>query len=98
MEASDNSQTVPSFVVFSSAAEYQPALSPDGKELCFTRGPFGSANADVYKVASDGSGPQTDISDSALGAYNCAWSPDGGQIAFVEGVFTSGALKVQELR
>jgi Tol biopolymer transport system component len=95
MEASDNSSAFPSFVVNSATAEYQPALSPDGKELCFTRGAFGTAAADVYKVASSGQGPQVDISDTNAGAYNCAWSPDGEQIAFVEGLFTSGALKVK---
>ena len=92
-EPSDNSSAVPSFVLSSATAEYQPALSPDGSEMCFTRGPFGSNAADVYKVASSGLGPQTDISDNGLvGDYNCTWSPDGRKIAFVQGVFAAGAL------
>lgn len=92
-EPSDNSSAVPSFVLNSATAEYQPALSPDGSEMCFTRGPFGSDAADVYKVASSGLGPQTNISDNGLvGDYNCTWSPDGRKIAFVQGVFSAGAL------
>ena len=91
-EPSDNSSSVPSFVLNSATAEYQAALSPDGTKLCFTRGAFGTAEADVYTVASNGSGPQVDVSDTTLGAYNCAWSPDGRYITYVRGVFASGAL------
>jgi hypothetical protein len=57
--------------------------------MCFTRGPYGSTNADVYTASSDGSGVQVDISDTVRGAYNCAYSPDGTSIIYVEGVFTT---------
>jgi Tol biopolymer transport system component len=91
-EASDNSQAIPSFVVNSAAAEYQAALSPDGTKLCYTRGPFGSTDADVYVTNVNGSGTPFDLSDTTVGGYNCGWSPDGTKIAYVVGVFTSGAL------
>ena len=35
-------------IVNAGDAEYQPALDPTGTQLCYTRGPFGSANADVF--------------------------------------------------
>jgi Ca2+-binding RTX toxin-like protein len=95
-EPSSNSAVIPTQVLNSVVDEYQPALSPDGTKLCFTRGPFGSNAADVYTVNSDGSGAQVDVSDNAgmgsTGDYNCAWSPDGTRIAFVKGVFQAGAL------
>ena len=96
-EASDNSDIVPQFVINSATAEYQPALSPDGSQFCYTRGPFGSDAADVYKVDTTGfNAPGIDISaNSGMGStgdYNCTWSPDGTKIAFVKGVFSNGAL------
>jgi Tol biopolymer transport system component len=92
-EPADNSEP-PAFALISATAEYQPALSPDGTELCFTRGNFGTNDADIYKVASSGLGPQIEISDEAVtvGDFNCAWSPNGKRIAYVTGVFTAGAL------
>ena len=44
---SDGSGT-PQFIINSATAEYQAAISPDGTKLCYTRGAFGSADADVY--------------------------------------------------
>lgn len=91
-EASDNSQAVPSFVINSATAEYQAALSPDGTRMCYTRGAFGSAVADVYVVSLSDTSSPVDISDTDLGAYNCAWSPDGRTIAYARGTFANGAL------
>jgi Ca2+-binding RTX toxin-like protein len=82
-------------IVGTAEAEYQPALSPDGTQLCYTRGPFGSATADIYVRSSASGSPTTtgtDLSDTANGGFNCAWSNDGTRIAWVEGVFTNGAL------
>ena len=96
-ERSDNSSTVPQIIVGSGVAEYQPELAPRNDAMCFTRGPFGSANADVYTIKPVDllAGTQTDLSDSSAGAYNCAYSPEGDKVAFVEGVFTNGALKMK---
>jgi Tol biopolymer transport system component len=96
-ERSDNSSTVPQIVVGSGVAEYQPALAPQSAAMCFTRGPFGSTNADVFTIEPVEflSGTQTDLSDSSTGAYNCAYSPEGDRVAFVEGIFTNGALRMK---
>lgn len=93
-EPANNSSTVGSLVVFSGTPEYQPAISPDGKRICFTHGAFGSTAADVYvaNILDFGSSTPVNISDSAIGAYNCEWSPEGDQVAFVEGIFGNGSL------
>ena len=96
-ERADDSSTVPQIIVGSGVAEYQPALAPGGGAMCFTRGPFGTAQADIFTIAPLDllNGSQTDLSDSTTGAYNCAYSPEGDKIAYVEGVFSSGALKMK---
>ncbi|HSI81349.1 MAG TPA: hypothetical protein VK919_11945 [Solirubrobacterales bacterium] len=96
-EPSDNSQIFGEFVINSATAEYQPSLSPGGDEMCYTRGPFGSDAADVYKVDATGfNAPGIDVSaNSGMGStgdYNCAWSPDGTKIIFAKGIFSNGAL------
>ena len=82
-------------IVNAGDAEYQPALDPTGTQLCYTRGPFGSANADVFVRSSAPGSPGTagnELSDSADGGYNCAWSPDGTTIAWVNRIFGQGRL------
>jgi Tol biopolymer transport system component len=88
---SDGSGTA-QFIINSAIAEYQAAISPDGTKLCYTRGPFGGTDADVYVALISGSSNGFDLSDTDLGAYNCTWSPDGRYVAYVRGVFTQGAL------
>lgn len=94
-QPSDQIGVAPTNIVATGEAEYQAALSPDGTQLCYTRGSFGSANADIYvRSSSSGSSASSgsDLSDTAAGGFNCAWSPDGARIAWVEGIFTQGAL------
>jgi Tol biopolymer transport system component len=104
-EKADNTTTTPDIILGGAVDEYQPALSPDGSEMCFTRGgPLGSPTADVYKLSPvTSSGTQTDISDNTSGSptaqhadYNCAWSPDGEFITFVQGTFSSGKLQYED--
>ncbi len=96
-ERANNSSTVPQILVGSGTAEYQPALAPGDAAMCFTRGPFGSATADVFTIKPIDltSGTQTDLSDSSTGGYNCAYSPEGDKVAFVEGIFANGALRMK---
>jgi Tol biopolymer transport system component len=84
--------TAATSIVATGELEYQPALSPDGTQMCYTRGPVGS-NADIYvTTTTPGSGSGSDLSDTTVGGFNCAWSPDGTRIAWVDGTFTTGAL------
>ncbi|HEX6229985.1 MAG TPA: hypothetical protein VFZ41_11055 [Solirubrobacterales bacterium] len=78
--------------------EFQPSLSPDGKQLCFTRGTgvgF-NATADVMVSLANGGG-QLDLSDDAVGGnYNCTWSPTGLLVAYVTGTFSTGDLYLED--
>ena len=47
-ERADGSSPAPEIIVNGTTAEYQPAISPDGTQICYTHGPFGAATADVY--------------------------------------------------
>ncbi len=104
-EKANGTQTTPESILVSATDEYQPSLSGDGKEMCFTRGgPLGSPTADIYKLSPvQPGGTQTDISDNtaampgaANADYNCAFSPDGQFITFVEGTFSSGILVYED--
>ena len=70
--------------------DWQPALSPDGKTLCFLRGPQ-SESADLWLVGVDG-GLATPFATSAFGELNCVWSPDGSMIMYTQGAFEKGQL------
>jgi Ca2+-binding RTX toxin-like protein len=94
-QPSDQIGATPTDIVVTGEAEYQPALSPDGTQLCYTRGPFFNDAADIYVRSSAPGTPNTsgtDFSDAGAAAYNCAWSNDGSEIAWVLGVTTSGVL------
>lgn len=74
--------------------DYQPAVSADGQNLCFTRGAFGTASATIQRSTVAGANV-TAVATSGNGDYNCVWSPDGTKIAYVTGVFAGGALVVK---
>jgi Tol biopolymer transport system component len=75
--------------------DWQPALSPDGKTLCFLRGPMSSA-ATLQLVNVNG-GLVTPFDTSSGGNINCVWSPDGSEILYTHGVFEAGNLALQDL-
>ncbi len=81
--------------------EFQPSLSPDGKQLCFTRGTGKGFNgtADVIVSLANG-GAQKDLSDNIgteakHGDFNCTWSPNGVFVAYVRGTFGNGDLVME---
>ncbi len=75
--------------------DWQAALSPDGKTLCFLRGPMSSA-ATLQLVGVNG-GLVTPFSTTSGGSINCVWSPDGSDILYTQGVFGAGDLALRDL-
>jgi Tol biopolymer transport system component len=78
--------------------EYQPSISPDGSQICFTlQTVTGSpASADIYTASLPSLTGLTNLSDdNTKGDINCTWSPDGNQIAYVNGVFSQGRLVME---
>ncbi len=85
----------------SEASEFQPSISPNGTELCYTFGLGFDGTADIY-VAPLTNPPSAGInlsdnvgSTPAHGDYNCTWSPDGTLIAYVRGTFSQGDLVME---
>ena len=75
--------------------DWQPALSPDGKRLCFLRGPQSDA-ADLYTVNVNGTGVAP-YATSASGDLNCVWSSDGKRILYTLGAFGAGQLVSRDI-
>lgn len=73
-----------------------PQLSPDGRTVVFARtmtdGKTGRRNADIYRVAADGSGAATPLIAGDKSENTPRWSPDGRRIAFLAN--RDGAMQV----
>ena len=78
-------------VLIADSTAFQPAWSPDGARLAFTRFTDGRNACEIYTVRADGSDERKITTpDRATGlstwcAYFPAWSPDGSKIAFAAG-------------
>jgi hypothetical protein len=95
-EPADNSGTPVLAVPDSGISEWQPSISPDGTQICFTLGTGINASTEVFAAPLADPANQRNISrDDNAGDYNCTWSPDGRRIAYVNGTFASGALVIQ---
>ena len=85
-------------ILFTPVDEYQPAISPDGTKLCYTRqitvGNAATAEIVVAPLADPGASFELS-SDPAKGDINCTWSPDGRKIAYTNGVFSQGRLVME---
>lgn len=68
----------------------QPAWSPDGKQLAFTRAIDGKPQ--VFLLSFDGGEPQQ-LTRSKYGASSPKWSPDGQQILFSSSISLRELLK-----
>ena len=63
--------------------EFDPNYSPNGLQMCFTRGDF-KTGWGIYIANSDGSNPTRLVGDEppeSLYSY-CDWSPDGTKLAY----------------
>ena len=63
------------------AAGGNPAWSPDGTMLAFSRGDATTGTAHIFLMNADGTGV-TQLTSTSLGDSQPAWSPDGTRIAF----------------
>jgi TolB protein len=66
--------------------DYQPAVSPDGKRLVFTRTVSETNQTELWIADVDGSHPRRLIRDAAW----AVWSSDGKRLAFVHGPHLRG--------
>src|SRR5260370_7688345 len=66
------------------AGDGDPAWSPDGTKIAFTRGLVPDAGA-IYLMNADGSGQTRLTSGASASDYSPAWSPDGKRLVFVRG-------------
>jgi uncharacterized repeat protein (TIGR01451 family) len=78
MNADGSAQTA---LTSSTDWEHDPAFSPDGSKIAYTRGPTTDRD-DIWVMNADGTG-QTDLTPGGPGnETDAAWSPDGTKIAF----------------
>lgn len=66
--------------------DYQPAVSPDGKRLVFTRTVIDTNQTELWIADPDGGHPRRLIRDAA----QAVWSSDGTRLAFVHGPHLTG--------
>lgn len=72
----------------------QPAWSPDGKQLAFTR--VAGDKSQIFILPMDGGEPMQ-LTSYKDGASNPVWSPDGKQILFSSGISLENVLKDSSL-
>jgi dipeptidyl aminopeptidase/acylaminoacyl peptidase len=83
-------------VVTGTTDDWQPAVSPDGKRLCFLRGAQ-DETADLWTVSVTGSPGPAPFATTANGELNCVWSPDGTHVLYSLGAFGAGELLTRDV-
>lgn len=80
----------------STLTDEQPALSPDGSRVVFSRGAFaGGTDNNLYLINLDGTG-ETALTTGNLGDTRPSWSPNGQEIAFER--YQGGANRILIIR
>lgn len=62
--------------------EFEPALSPDGKEVAYVVGPLSAPHVAVRSTSSAAAGGEVRLSDTSVAAYIPAWSVSGDLVRF----------------
>jgi dipeptidyl aminopeptidase/acylaminoacyl peptidase len=78
------------------ASSSEPAFSPDGARVAFTRKPKAGEKPQIYVLPVDG-GEAEKLTDLPLGAFDPRWLPDGKRVAFVAPLL-AGALTPEATR
>jgi serine/threonine-protein kinase len=64
--------------------EFQPAISPDGREVAYLAGPIEAPHLVIRKTANVAGGGEARPADSSLlGEWSPSWSPDGDFVRFL---------------
>jgi len=88
----DGSNPIGTPLVAGTTNDYQPAVSADGSQICFTREGAGPKNVIARGLTG---GTEVKVTDLTNQNYECAWSADGQKIAFVRGAFGNGAMHMR---
>jgi len=70
-------------VTSASGVAFQPAISPDGKEVAYAAGPLGAPHLFIRSTANVAGGGEIRLGDTSLTSQEFpAWSPDGEFVQF----------------
>jgi Tol biopolymer transport system component len=86
----NGSNTTGTFVVAPTANDYQPEVSPDGTQICFTRETSGTTKD--LRLASIAGAVDPTVFVTGGQNFECAWSPDQTKIAWSNGAFGAGMI------
>ncbi|PWT88052.1 MAG: hypothetical protein C5B54_11240, partial [Acidobacteria bacterium] len=75
----------------------QPAISPDGKTVAFSRYDFDHNLFHIWTIPLAGGTPTQVTNASDGGDYRCRWSPDGQKIVFLRANSITGVLSVYQV-
>jgi Tol biopolymer transport system component/DNA-binding winged helix-turn-helix (wHTH) protein len=70
----------------------EPAISPDGSQIAFLRGPNGGD--EIWLMQADGSSPRRLLGNRGILLDSPAWSPDARHLAFLSGKYHPGSFTV----
>jgi Tol biopolymer transport system component len=73
----------PVMVVDGPYDENDPTWSPDGAWFAYDSYHYDIARSDIYKISSDGTGTEVNLTNDDAFDSDPSWSPDGTKIAFV---------------